>query len=80
MFSEIFLQAIASATATVLGLTELVKRMLHIQGVGVVILSVLLSFAVTLPVLSAEGVVYWLTFSGFTALSANGVFKAVHRS
>ena len=79
MFSDIFMETIASTTAVCLSITELLKRMLKVQGSAVVVLSVLVSFAVSLPALSTSGAIQYLTLSIFTALSANGIFKAVHK-
>jgi len=77
MFTDAFIAQITAATATVLGITEIIKRLLKLNGTGAVVTSVLLSFIVALPGIT-EGVIYYINLAVFTALSANGIFKAVH--
>ncbi len=78
MFSPNFLTEITTAAAIVLGITEMIKRGLVLSGFFGYLISFILSFLVTLPKLIHDPVQYFV-LAVFTFLTANGVFKAVHR-
>ncbi len=80
MFSPEFLAMVASYTIPVLAIVELVKRFFKSAGWVTVVISVAASFVSCVPVLGAQGLVYYAVLAVCVALSANGLFKAVNRS
>lgn len=78
MFTPDFLTQITAAAAIVLGLTEIIKRSIVLSGFWGYLISFILSFLVTLPKLTQEPIQY-LVLGFFVFLTANGIFKAVHR-
>lgn len=80
MFSPEFLAMVASYTLPVLAIVELVKRFLKSSGWVTVVISVAAAFVSCIPVLGAQGLVYYAVLAICVTLSANGVFKAVNQS
>jgi len=76
IFTPDFLTAIATATALVLGLTEMLKRMFRYSGALSYVISFFLSVVATLPSLQ-YGAIYWATLTVFVWLNANGIYKIV---
>lgn len=77
MFTQTFITEIATAAAITVGITQMLKRWLKLNHLGAIIMSIAISFVVAIPKLP-QGVIYYLTLAVFTALTANGLFKAVH--
>jgi hypothetical protein len=80
MFSPEFLAMVASYTLPVLAIVELVKRFVKSAGWVTVVISVAAAAVSCIPVIGAQGLVYYAVLTVCVVLSANGVFKAVNRS
>ena len=78
MFSPDFFTEITTAAAIVIGITEIIKRSIVLSGFWGYLISSVLSFLITLPKLTQDPIQY-LVLAIFTFLTANGIFKAVHR-
>lgn len=78
MFTPDFLTEIATAAAVVLGITEMIKRGISLPGDWGYPVSFIVSFLVTLPKLAQDPLQY-LVLAFFAFLTANGIFKAVHK-
>lgn len=82
MFTPEFLLQVAAYGATVIGIVEMVKRLLKLQEMAnwiKIVISIVASVVVTLPSLSGN-VFEYIILVACVALEANGLFKAFHKS
>lgn len=82
MFTPDFILQVAGYGAAVVGIVEMVKRVLKLQEIAnwiKVLISIVASFVVTLPSLSGDAVQYVILVV-CVILEANGLFKAFHSS
>lgn len=79
MFTPEFLALVTAYSVLVVGTTELIKRLTGLTGTASFLFSIAASFLISLSSLR-QGLVEYLIISVFTALAANGIFKAVHKS
>lgn len=79
MFPPDFMFTVAAYAAIVVAATELLKRILGLTGIYPVCFSVFFSFLFCL-VSAPQSLISYITLSIYTALAANGLFKAVHKS
>lgn len=79
MFSEQFITAVMGYGLSVIGITQLVKKMLPniVKGWVAVVVSIIASFAVCIPAFNGYVWYMWLILVVAVALEANGVFKAL---
>jgi hypothetical protein len=66
----------------VAGLTEMIKRFLHVDGVLAYIVSLVVSAGCTAYILLQQGIFSWVGFGIYTAvvfLEANGLYKIIKK-
>lgn len=77
MFTPEFIALVVGYGLTVIGVIELLKRVLKIKGWMAAGASIVASFVICLPSLSGD-VVQYIIMVACVALEANGIFKALH--
>jgi len=78
MFTPEFIAMIIAYGATVIGIVELVKKALKLNGWINYVVSLIVAPVVCLPSIGQMPIEHWIIMAVCVFLEANGLFKAFH--